>query len=647
MNIRPVENPLLNAALAYAERGWGVIPLHRPQIGHAGVRCSCRKTQCPSIGKHPLSDLVPNGLTDATSDPDIIRDWWAHTPAANVGIVGGMASGVWFLDIDGDEGQMSLQALMDKFGELPETVEAITGSGGVHLAFAHPGVGTKIKSVNGRFVLDGAILPGLDVKGDGGYVVAAPSLHASERRYAWRPGCSPAEIGLSVAPDWLLSLVTEKPATPIEHVRRRVVGDAARRWLGKALASVGTGNRNDTGLWLATQLRDEGISEDEAMGIAREYAERVPRGDKPYTVREAEATVKSAYSRPKRDPAASKSTPIRSGPRPPSPQPSPDGELAPMPIGAASRSGAVAELREWSKGVEEGRIYDARWPWETLTRATRANQPGSITVVCGEPGVGKTFWILDCLRFWHGNGIESAVMFLEKDRKFHVQRLVAQLDKNGMHVDIEGVKSNVAGFDKVIDANEEYIEELGRLIYGREGRDLTLDDVGEFVEHRAAEGCRVIIIDPITAAAAGIERWTKDDEFIRRCETALVKHGASLVLVTHPKQAAPGKGEKSGHGMGGGAGYFRFCDTTLWLTKRKKARRVTYLNEKGNPGMVRATHFWEIPKARLGKGSGWEIACGFDLSYTEYGVVTGDAAEDDPDSLAGQVKAAAARNTAA
>jgi len=188
----------MEAALAYAHRGWPVFPLHHSDP-HRG--CSCIDAKgCRSPGKHPRTR---KGLKDATTDEQQIRHWWQLYPLANVGLAMGRKSGLVALDVDPRSGgDASLCELMEAHGELPQTLESVTGGGGAHIFFAHPGVSFK----NSSSVLG----EGLDVKTDGGYVVAAPSLHSSGKRYEWRSRRSPASM-----PSWLLKLLTaEKPAAP-------------------------------------------------------------------------------------------------------------------------------------------------------------------------------------------------------------------------------------------------------------------------------------------------------------------------------------------------------------------------------------------------------------------------------------------------
>ena len=161
-------------ARGYARRGWAVFPLHTVEDG----RCSCGKPSCGSPGKHPLADLAPHGVLDATTDPMAVAQWWALFPDASIGVATGTSSGVVVLDVDDDAGGWdSLDRLQDRHGELT-TWAAATGGGGVHLYF-HAPAGVSVRSSAS------AVAPGIDVRGDGGYVVAPPSPHASGEAYRW------------------------------------------------------------------------------------------------------------------------------------------------------------------------------------------------------------------------------------------------------------------------------------------------------------------------------------------------------------------------------------------------------------------------------------------------------------------------------
>lgn len=171
-------NPILDAALLYAASGLHVIPIWWV----AGGDCGCRNAECQSQGKHPVGHLAPNGVKDATTDPNIIRSWWNRCPRANVAIATGAVSGLWALDIDGQAGEETLAELQRAHGPLPHTAQQRTGKGR-HLLFEHPGhrVKNRVQDIG----------PGIDVRGDGGYVVAAPSQHQSGATYLWSEGIDP------------------------------------------------------------------------------------------------------------------------------------------------------------------------------------------------------------------------------------------------------------------------------------------------------------------------------------------------------------------------------------------------------------------------------------------------------------------------
>ena len=193
----------LQYALAYAERGWAVFPCHC--IESSG-RCSCGKAACSSPGKHPLTT---NGVHAASSDKKQIHSWWTKRPEANIGIATGETSGFWALDIDGALGRRSLADLEERHGKLPKTAVALTGGGGSHYLFCW----NPKKPVKSRV----AICPGLDTRGAGGYIIAAPSTHASGKPYEWRNHSNPLGGREIVGtPAWLLNVVTKgKATTPI------------------------------------------------------------------------------------------------------------------------------------------------------------------------------------------------------------------------------------------------------------------------------------------------------------------------------------------------------------------------------------------------------------------------------------------------
>lgn len=190
------------SAQAVAAGGWLVFPLHSV----SGSRCTCSRDDCPSPGKHPRT---AHGLKEATADHAQIAQWWRDYQTANIGCRTGKESGLVVIDIDPRHGgDATWETLVQTHGGLPETVECLTGGGGRHLYFRHPGGHIKTQAT--------ALGPGVDVRADGGYVVLPPSLHASGRRYEWEASSRPGEIPLADLPAWLLDHL-RTPAPAVSH----------------------------------------------------------------------------------------------------------------------------------------------------------------------------------------------------------------------------------------------------------------------------------------------------------------------------------------------------------------------------------------------------------------------------------------------
>jgi hypothetical protein len=135
--------------------------------------CRCGKADCKYPGKHPHGEFCPHGLKDASGDINVISSWIAQDPTLNLGVRTGKESGITVLDVDPRHGGLeSLKAL-----DVPDTLRAKTGGNGYHYFFQHPGV--PVKSAANVFG------PGLDTRGDGGYIIVAPTRHASGGTYEW------------------------------------------------------------------------------------------------------------------------------------------------------------------------------------------------------------------------------------------------------------------------------------------------------------------------------------------------------------------------------------------------------------------------------------------------------------------------------
>ncbi len=235
--------PRLEAALALAGRGWSVIPLIPGE-------------------KRPLLDWKPYQAKPATAEQ--IRAWWGEHPEANLGIVTGAVSGLVVLDLDGPAGLKSI-----KGKHLPPTLSCKTPRGW-HYYFRHPG-----GEVSNRT----ALLPGVDVRGDGGYVVAPPSANAEGVPYAWAEGL--ADLEPAPLPDWLAEAF-RAPSAPIARTGENWLqgapegrrNDTAARLCGRWISAGLPAREAEELLVLWNQRNRPPLPEEEVRRVARSIAER-------------------------------------------------------------------------------------------------------------------------------------------------------------------------------------------------------------------------------------------------------------------------------------------------------------------------------------------------------------------------------------
>jgi hypothetical protein len=200
-------------AVAYLRRGWSVVPI-RAGTKRPLVRWQAYQTERPTAEE--------------------VLEWFHKWPDSGIGIVTGAISNLVVLDIDvGHGGDESLAEWERLNGALPDTIEAITGGGGRHLYFSHPGI-----SVSSRV----GLAAGIDLRAEGGMVVAPPSLHPSGRRYCWEVSHHPDDTALAPMPHWLLRLLRpDRPRLghPVSHWRALVSQGVAEGARNNSIASLG------------------------------------------------------------------------------------------------------------------------------------------------------------------------------------------------------------------------------------------------------------------------------------------------------------------------------------------------------------------------------------------------------------------------
>jgi hypothetical protein len=247
---------MLKAALTYADLGWRILPLEPGR-------------------KEPLGRFVPHGCKDASSNGDDLLRWWGEVPDAGIAVATGAESGVWVLDIDGPVGAVVWWDWEARHEPI-HTLAQRTGrtDGGRQLFFRWPQeliVRNKAK-----------VMPGIDVRGEGGYVVLPPSLHPDGRRYQWE-GTWEGRVMAAHAPAKLLKLVQAERTKSTQSRRQDVwsttpYGRKAADDLELDLASCGRGGRDQEAFRVAVRLmeleRDRQLAPGEVEDVMRRALRR-------------------------------------------------------------------------------------------------------------------------------------------------------------------------------------------------------------------------------------------------------------------------------------------------------------------------------------------------------------------------------------
>lgn len=260
------------AGLVLASAGWSVFPCWWPQKDGDSLVCACPNgAKCSSPGKHPRTN---RGLHDATTNPAYIKRWYQLWHPANLAVSCG-ASNIFVVDVDARKGGKAPAGL-------PETLTARTGGGGLHLVYWQPKEGERIRN-------RANLWPGVDIRGDGGYVLVDPSRHISGGKYEWIGGFDVSKI--AVAPDWLLDKCrTSATGQSLGGAGTGGVAGLSRNTMSFLLTGAIEGERNHRLFSAACDMAGCGLSRSDAESRLVTVAERCGLDPK-----EIVQTIESAY----------------------------------------------------------------------------------------------------------------------------------------------------------------------------------------------------------------------------------------------------------------------------------------------------------------------------------------------------------------
>ena len=254
---------MLEHALAYLKLGWSIIPLE-PEEKKALIKWERYQKNKPTENE--------------------VRRWWKKYPNANIGIITGRVSNLIVIDL---ETITSKEVYLANFGDIHSTISQTTGKPkGLHLFFKHPGDRNYQNFVR--------IWTDTDIRADGGYVVAAPSVHPNGTRYAWQ--IDPIEMGL----DDLLDLPIDIKKKLVDAMEKGVSRQRSDEgWVQELLMGVNEGKRNDSCARLAgyyIRIFDGNI--DQVLAILQDWNHR---NNPPLDWKEIQTIVESIAKREGRE----------------------------------------------------------------------------------------------------------------------------------------------------------------------------------------------------------------------------------------------------------------------------------------------------------------------------------------------------------
>jgi archaellum biogenesis ATPase FlaH len=509
---------MLEAALAYAARGWRVFPLKPGD-------------------KRPLT---PNGFKDAATDEATIREWWGICPQANVGIATGAVSGLFVFDVDKKSGGLETLDTLPLDGEFV-LYEVATGGGGIHYYFQHPGFEVKNKA---------GIFPGIDIRGDGGYVVAPPSV--TDDVYTLT-----AEVELPPSPKWLLDAL--RPEEKLAHTGPAVElaegerGDLNKRTLRFLVNGAAGGRWHEEFYQAAMDLKQNGYSYDEAFAKLERITGHL---DTSHDIPQLDWVWRNGRTGPPNAPAVEGGASEAAAPGLPPGVDVEDEE--PLDVRAAS---LVDELHAYLS--DEG-----------LVMGESTGIPGLDVMLCGQVGGGLRPGDLVSL---------TAVAKTGKSTLLH--KMIHSLVSRGIPVGYASREMNPASevltdllsielkrdIEKATYTPESKAHHLGvvskwPLHFAGGYMNMPLERLKEWVLSLKAQGVTHFFGDHVHLFVDDSEDFKLVANYLRQLKRFVLKEKVNFVMVVQPKNPSP-DGKLTMHSMRGGANLNQIFNAILMMER--------------------------------------------------------------------------------
>ncbi len=290
-------------------------------------------------------------------------------------------------------------------------------------------------------------------------------------------------------------------------------------------------------------------------------------------------------------------------------------------VGKARSVGAFQDMTAEVDGIESGKINTVSWPWSKLTEATLSLGNGRVIVICGSGGAGKSLFVIQCLRFWLAQGIRAAVLELENDKKYHLFRALSQESGCVGMATVTWIKAHLPEARQILETYKGFVDELSPSISEKVNGLITLDDVGKWIEAKAAAGNRLVAVDPVTHTVKDAKPWIADNRFLQQAMASAKRHACTVLLVTHPTKGSQGPGLDT---LAGASDYARHTDGGIWIERHGGEGKKSKVQTACGTDEAHHSHTVHILKSRDSWGAGFRLAYDFDktsLALHEIGII--------------------------
>jgi archaellum biogenesis ATPase FlaH len=279
-----------------------------------------------------------------------------------------------------------------------------------------------------------------------------------------------------------------------------------------------------------------------------------------------------------------------------------------------------APVAQFFNKVASGELVSISLPFNKLTEIGRPLLPAGICLLCGTPGSGKSFFVLQSMLFWLVQGVKFTCYFLEETLEHHLQRAITLLEDKPDILDMGWLKANAEEAGEYYDKHADTLDQLTRCIRTMPVRQETYSGLITWAESQIKLGKKLLIVDPITATQQSDKPWLADDRFINDVRKLVIDVNATALITIHPKKGmtAPCLDDISG-----GAAWQRFATSVLWVEYLKEPRDEHIQTPCGTAD-ISINRIIHIAKGRNAPGVGCKIGFTFggrSLLFAEQGII--------------------------